>query len=335
MPAEVEDEIVRRRKERAVDNGAQAIAYAMARAGWVVPSVSTVHRVLVRRGLVTPHPQNRPRRAWRRFEHEQPNECWQIDATRCELTRGRVAWIMDILDDHSRVSPGALVGGGPTGELAWDTLAASAAGWGWPRSVLSDNGTCFTGRFYGHYVDFEIGLAALGITARHASPGHPQTCGKLERFHRTLKRWLRTRPQAGSYRTLQRQVDDFRDYYNDQRPHHELHGVVPSERWHARPAASPGEPYALPDLDQTLTISGATTDHAGIVNAAGKIIHIGREWATRQVTVARYANNVIILDPTGPTLIRRLTLDPARRYQPSGLPRGGAGAARIRSQRSL
>ena len=72
-----------------------------------------------------------------------------------------------------------------------------------------------------------------------------------------------------------------------------------------------------------------------MVNTAGKIVHIGREWADQQVTVARYANNLIILDPTGPTLIRRLTLDPTRRYHPSGLPRGGAGAARIRSQRTM
>lgn len=332
---EIEDEIVRRRKERPVDNGAQSIAFAMARDGWPVPAVSTVHRVLVRRGLVTPRPQNRPHRAWRRFEHELPNECWQIDATRWELTRGRSAWIMDTLDDHSRLSPSALVGGGPTGELAWDALAAGAAAWGWPASVLSDNGACFTGRFYGHYVDFEVGLAALGIAARHASAGHPQTCGKLERFHQTLKNWLRTKPLAGSYRTLQHQIDDFRSYYNDQRPHHHLHGLVPSERWRARSAATPGPPYDLPGLDPKLTITGITVDRAGMVNTAGKIIHVGVEWAHRHVTIARYGAHVLVLDPTGPTVIRRLTLDPTRRYQPSGLPRGSAGTARIRSQQTM
>ena len=81
MAPEVEDEIVRLRKELPLENGAQTIAYHLARSGWPVPSVSAIHRALVRRGLVRPQPEKRPRSSWRRFEWPRPNDAWQIDAT--------------------------------------------------------------------------------------------------------------------------------------------------------------------------------------------------------------------------------------------------------------
>ena len=100
---ELEDEIVRLREALPLDNGAQTIAYHLERSGWSVPSVATIHRVLVRRGHVVAQPEKRPRSAWRRFEWPAPNSCWQIDATMWILADGREVWIMDVLDDHSRV----------------------------------------------------------------------------------------------------------------------------------------------------------------------------------------------------------------------------------------
>ena len=81
VSVETEDAIVRLRKELRPECGAQTIAYQLQRSGQVVPSVATIHRVLVRRGLVTPQPQKRPKVAWQRFEWPRPNEAWQIDAT--------------------------------------------------------------------------------------------------------------------------------------------------------------------------------------------------------------------------------------------------------------
>jgi transposase-like protein len=102
VSAETEDAIVRLRKELRPECGAQTIAYQLACGGHVVPSVATIHRVLVRRGLVTPQPQKRPKVAWQRFEWPRPNEAWQIDATCWALSDGQTVWIMDVLDDHSR-----------------------------------------------------------------------------------------------------------------------------------------------------------------------------------------------------------------------------------------
>lgn len=102
VPLEIEDAIVRLRKELRIDCGAQAIAYHLARQGHPAPSVATIHRILVRRGMVTPQPSKRPKSAWRRFEWPRPNDAWQIDATCWALADGQTVWIMDVLDDHSR-----------------------------------------------------------------------------------------------------------------------------------------------------------------------------------------------------------------------------------------
>jgi transposase InsO family protein len=205
IPVEVEAEIVRLRKTLPLDNGAQTIAYHLARAGRLpVPSVATIHRTLVRRGMVVPQPAKRPKSSWRRFEWPHPNDAWQIDATRWVLRGGREVWVMDILDDHSRLLIAARVCGGPTGDAAWDAFCTGTQHHGTPAHVMSDNGTCFTGRFLtGAEAAFERDLRNLGVRHIRSTPGHPQTCGKLERFHQTLKRWLRTQPLARTHHQLQ------------------------------------------------------------------------------------------------------------------------------------
>jgi transposase InsO family protein len=190
-PAVLEDEIVRLRKELPLENGADVIGWHLRRQGWSdVPSDRTIHRVLVRRGMVVPQPQKRPNEKWQRFEYARPNQCWQIDATSWALTRGRPVTVMDIIDDHSRVLTAIRAGRGPTTELALDAVFAGGQRWGLPAMVLSDNGTCFAG-VDGNGCSFEPVLAAAGIKWIHSRPYHPQTCGKVERFHSTLKRRLR------------------------------------------------------------------------------------------------------------------------------------------------
>jgi transposase InsO family protein len=219
ISARLEDEIVRLRKELPLDRGAQTIAYHLHRTGWPVPSVATIHRALVRRGLVIAQPQKRPRSAWRRFEWPQANDAWQIDATHWVLRSGREVWVMDIIDDHSRLVVAARACTGPTMNAAWDTFCDATQHWGLPARVMSDNGTCFTGRFLrGVEIDFERNLRVLGIRHLLSSPAHPQTCGKIERFHQTLKRWLATQPRARSIPQLQAQLDWFLDFYNPATP---------------------------------------------------------------------------------------------------------------------
>lgn len=316
MAPEVEDEIVRLRKELPLENGAQTIAYHLARAGWPVPSVSAIHRALVRRGLVRPQPEKRPRSSWRRFEWPRPNDAWQIDATCWALSSGEEVWIMDLLDDHSRVALAARVHPAPSGEAAWSAFCWASQHWGLPARVMSDNGCCFTGRlFSGGETHFERDLRRLGIRHIPSRPGHPQTCGKLERFHQTLKRWLRRQPVAATAAELQDQLDTFFAFYNHQRPHRALRGMTPAERWAASPPAHPDEP--LPgDPRGSLHIVGVT----GSISWGRFQIAVGAQRAGQRVLVIARDDDLAVFAQSG--LVRRLQLNRSRRYQPSGLPPG-------------
>jgi transposase InsO family protein len=322
-PAWLEEEICRLRKELPIDNGADVIGWHLRRRGIDPPSDRTVHRVLVRNGMVSPQPQKRPKSSWRRFEFEEPNACWQIDATAWDLAGGATAWVMDILDDHSRLLGAARVGPGPTAALALEAVQSAATRWGLPAMVLSDNGSCFTG---GTFVEagaaFPTALSALGVRAVTSRPYHPQTCGKIERFHQTLKRWLGTQPLASTHRQLQAQLDRYAEHYNFARHHRALRsrGHVPAAAWAATERAGPaGEALPVPAAasigDRRVTTSGAIAIDNHLTTS------VGTEWAGRHLTVIRYGTKVAILN--GHELVARLTIDPTRSYQPSGRKRGG------------
>lgn len=319
VPLAVEMRICRLREDpQNLDTGAQAIYYLLQREGLTpLPSVRTIHRVLVRNGLVVPQPQKRPKAACRRFEYDAPNGCWQIDATEWRLRSGRKVWIMDLLDDHSRVMPAAIVVPGPTAAAAWRAFCRGAAEWGLPAKVLSDNGPCFTGRpgARSQRGVFEANLAALGIKASHSSPNHPQTCGKLERAHQTLKKWLDRQPPADTVPELQGQVDRFRRYYIYDRPHRAHHGATPAERFAATPPDRPkAAGLADPLTPPVLVIGERRVNASGVLNIGGVSIGVGSRWAGQSLTAIRYGQRVTILDAT--TLVRTLTIDPTRQHQP-------------------
>lgn len=316
---ETEDLIVRVRKELAqlgVDHGAQTIYYHLQRDGVSpLPGVATIHRVLVRRGMVDPQPEKRPKSASIRFEWPRPNDAWQIDATAWVLAGGEKVWVMDLIDDHSRLVPAAIACPGPTGEAAFEAFSAATRRYRLPAHVMSDNGICFTGRFHDGETDFERDLRALGICHIRSSPGHPQTCGKLERFHQTLKKWLASQPLADSLAQLQAQLDAFLDYYNHTRPHRALQGDTPINRWRATPPAQPGPP-----LPADPRASLHQVDRSGTATWRDYRIGIGQPHQGETVLIIARGETLSVFGAAG--LIRTLTLDPTRRYQPTGRPRG-------------
>jgi transposase InsO family protein len=205
-----------------------------------IPSVATIWRILSRRGFITPQPQKRPKSSFVRFEAAQPNERWQADITHWVLAEGRPVDIVNILDDHSRV----LVGSDARATTkAADVVASfhqAAARHGFPASVLTDNGAVFTANSRGAgRCAIELELAVRGIVYRHSSPYHPQTCGKVERFHQTLKRWLAKQRAVPTIGDLQDQLDWFRAYYNTVRPHRAVGRRTPMAAFDARPKATP------------------------------------------------------------------------------------------------
>ncbi len=317
VSGEVEEAIVRLRKDLPVDNGAQAIAYHLARDAdvGVVPSVATIHRVLVRRGMVVPQPEKRPRSSWTRFEWPRPNDAWQIDATCWALSSGQEVWIMDVLDDHSRVLVAARTVNGPTYAGAWEAFSHGVAEWGLPANVMSDNGRCFTSGAFGEG-SFDRQLRQLGICHILSSPYHPQTCGKLERSHQSTKRWLAAAGPADTVAELQTQLDRWRDHYNHHRPHSAANGATPAQRWAAQPPASPDSPVdTLPNAK--LRKVGTT---GTITWQERHSIGLGMQFAGQTVLVVALGDHITIHGETG--VIRTLTLDRTRRYQPSGRPVG-------------
>lgn len=230
LDAAVEDEIVRWRKAKP-RWGAKKIRAMLARDGWTpLPATSTVHQVLVRRGLI----EHRPRRGeppggWRRFVRAHSNDLWHIDATQHRLANGHAWWVIDLVDDHSRFLLATHACTAPTGEAGWAALRAAVAAYGLPRQLLSDNGLNFTGRLHGVSVAFERQVRAAGIELIHARPYHPETIGKLERQHATQNAWFEDHGPPVSLAAAQRLLDAYRTDYNTARPHEAIGQHFPAE----------------------------------------------------------------------------------------------------------
>jgi transposase InsO family protein len=318
VPDHVEDAIVEARKWLlgcGLDAGAANVSWRLRdSAVSPVPSEATIWRVLTRRGFVSPEPRKRPRRSWKRFEAAWPNECWQIDATHWALRWGRPVEIVDIIDDHSRLLVASVAVEVATSELAWEAFSLGVVRWGLPARCLSDNGLVFSGRLRHVEVYFESKLHAAGVRPVTSRPFHPQTCGKVERFHQTLKKWLRAqRPRPGSLGELQAQIDAFAKVYNHHRPHRGIGRATPYARWSANLPAGPAGPVPTPPARRL----HVTVDRIGIAHAGKRwLIGVGAEYRGQpaEIIIKDLTADVIIAG----RLVRHLQLDPDRAYQPSG-----------------
>jgi transposase InsO family protein len=302
----VEDLVVGLRKElvdAGLDAGAETIHYWLRErhgSQITVPSSSTIWRVLRRRGFVVADPTKAPKRRPRSFVAERANECWQIDFTHWELADGTPVEIIDIIDDCSRVVPRSLVTSRCTLATVWAAMTDAAQRYGWPERVLSDNGAVFGSTFAEN-------LAAAGIAIGHSRPYHPQTCGKVERFHQTLKQRLAVYP-ANTIEELQAIVDTFIDYYNHQRPHRGIGRRNPHDVWKHTPRSGPAnQPLGMP----TAIYTGRVYD--GIVWAGRYRISVGNAHNTKQATIAITGLHAHIV--ADGRLIRELTINPARADQ--------------------
>lgn len=221
------------------DAGPITIAWHLRQEGLTAPSTSTIRRILHTAGLITPEPRKRPKSSYVRFEAAQPNETWQSDFTHWRLADGSDVEILNWLDDHSRLLLSCTVHRPVTGRNVVDTFLTTIETYGPPASTLTDNGRVYTARHGGGRNEFEYVLAALNIRQKNGAPNHPQTQGKVERFHQTLKRWLAARPRAASMLELQTQLDAFREHYNTARPHRARDGQTPATAYATSPKTAP------------------------------------------------------------------------------------------------
>lgn len=313
-PDEIEDVVVALRKELGelgLDDGARTIAWHLGRLGHRVPAESTIQRSLTRRGFVRPQPAERPRRSYVRFEANLPNECWQADATHVALDDGTEVEVLNLIDDHSRLCVASVAATTVKVTDVLETFEKAAATWGFPASMPTHNAAVFNaGPRAGRHV-FETRLAGLGIVYKHARPYRPQTCGKVERFHQTMKKFLAKYPPSQSVAQLQEHLDRFVGFYNDARPHR-ARRVTPHEAFLARDRARPGSVVA----PMHFRVRTDRVDSSGRVTLRheSKLRHImvGRVHAGRRIRL--YVAGVDVRTFEG-ELLRHLELDPARQYQ--------------------
>lgn len=304
-PVAVEDEIVAIRKsllDTGKDAGPASISF------WLgdlegLPSEATIWRILTARGFITPEPAKAPKRSGRRFVAARANDLWPLDDTAWELADGTEVKILNVLDDHSRLLAASAAMATCTGAATLTVMAAAATVLGWPARFLSDNAKAFRNVL-------AEAVAPLGVASTHSRPYHPQTNGKVERFHQTLKKWLAAQPRAADLAELQAQLDCFRHFYNHQRPHRGIGRRHPAQVWADAPKSGPADrPLGAP----TTTHTGAV--HNGMVTAGGRYrISIGAAHNHQQaLTVITGTACHVFIDGT---LIRALTLDPTNYQQP-------------------
>lgn len=247
--------------------GARKLAAWLANHGQEPPSPSTVHAILTRHGQQRPATEP-VQRHWQRFEAAAPNEWWQMDwKSPLTLRQGQVIPLA-ILDDHSRYALHLSAGLNQRRSTVEAQLTATFQRYGLPRYILTDNGPPWGTSGQGGLTALEVWLLRLGIQLRHGRPYHPQTQGKVERFHRTLSAELLQGTQFADQVSCQTAFDHWRWEYNHERPHRALDLGVPAGRY------QPSErrfPHRLP------AISYGPDDLVRAVNENGRIAFGGRK----------------------------------------------------------
>jgi len=318
VPTRLEDEVVMLRKqlaEEGLDAGAVTIHWHLSRRHEQVPSVSSIWRILRRRGFVVPQPKKRPRSSYLSFEAELPNEMWQSDMTHWTLADDTGVEIVNFLDDHSRLCIASAALSVARATDVAEIFITATQHHGTPASVLTDNGCIYTARYRGGKVIMETLLESLGVTYKHSRPYHPQTCGKVERFHQTLKKFLAKQDPAVDVAELQTQIDRFVVTYNDQRPHRSLGRRTPRGVFTAKIKAHPARD--VPDTH--FRVRHDRVDKTGCVTLRyqSRLRHlsIGRAHKGQRVVLLVADTDVRVVTQDG-ELLRHLTIDPTRDYQP-------------------
>jgi transposase InsO family protein len=318
-PPAVEDRIVELRKELleiGTDAGADTIHTHLAREGLNAPSLSTIQRILTRRGFVTPAPKKRPKSSYVRFEADLPNECWQSDMTHWHLEDATPVEILTFLDDHSRLVLSIRAFPTTSMENVRRLFAQTCGVFGTPASVLTDNGAIYNAGARGGRTGFESDLITAGVLYKHSRPYHPQTCGKVERWHRTLKKFLAKRP-AKTLGELQVILEEVILYYNVVRPHRGINRRTPAVAYNARAKAKPNTLINDPHW----RIRKDTVDVRGHVSLRylGKLRHLNVGWSYRGQMVHLYVlDDVVTFATEDGEFIGETRLDPNRDYQPKG-----------------
>ena len=280
----LEEAVLRVREEHPVWGG-RKIRARLHHLGWSeVPAASTISGILRRHGLIDPQ-ESAKHRAWRRFEAPAPNDLWQMDFKgHFALDQGR-CHPLTVLDDHSRYALGLEACADERGTTVQERLTGIFRRYGLPRKMLLDNGSPWGSDAAHPYTPLTVWLLRLGVQVGHSGPNHPQTLGKDERFHRTLKAELLLYCRGLELGMCQRHFDHWRQTYNLERPHEALGLLPPLSRYRESPRSFP----------ETLPVwEYGPGDQVRRVQALGWISFRGREFRLSKA----FRGQAVALRPT-------------------------------------
>lgn len=272
-PTRLERAVLKVRKDHSTWGGRKIRARLIAIGYDDVPSASTITAILHRNGKISTEESDK-HRSWKSFEYEEPNELWQIDFKgHFPLRKGR-CHPLTILDDHSRFSVGLRACTDEKRTTVHGELENLFNTYGLPGRILFDNGSPW-GSSQGReiYTRLAVWLIRLGIRVIHSRAHHPQTLGKEERFHRTLKAELLSGREFYDIEQSQASFDSWRECYNFERPHEALDMATPAESY--RPS-SKEMPVSLPEIEY------GPDEYVRKVQANGEIYFRGREFKVGQ-----------------------------------------------------
>lgn len=258
-PLAVEAEVLRIRDESNNAWGGRKIAHVLSRRVDSVPAVSTITAILRRNGKLEERRAEHPG-PYQRFERDEPNELWQMDFKGdFAIGRGR-CHPLTMLDDHSRYALGIEACGNQQDMTVRQRLVAIFRRYGLPLAMLMDNGSPWGDGGGSRYTMFTVWLMRLGIWVSHGRPYHPQTQGKEERFHRSLKAEVLAGKSFADLAQCQHAFDRWRPTYNSERPHEALGFAVPADRYRmsqrSYPEELPAIEYAGSDIVRKVDVSG-------------------------------------------------------------------------------
>lgn len=327
-PEVIEQAAIRIRKELAEqgwDHGPLSVRQSMLDTGMPAPSRATLARIFTRYGVVTPQPQKRPRSSWRRFTFRFVHQCWQLDATEWRLEGGEKVVVFQLLDDHSRVIVGSWVDTSETSAGAVAVMTAAVANHQAPQLLLTDNGRSMNPHRLGVVSALVTYAESLGVKAITSRAYHPQTMGKNERVHSTLKKWLRARPKPASIEQLTAWVQVFDQHYNQYRPHQGLDMCTPAQvmatdAWALPPL--PPEPTSTAKAARVTPVRTVRVLANGSVRVRGYFIGLGTEHGGKDVLTIVEGQHIAVFDADGSHL-RSVQTTSEQTYYGTGRKKGG------------
>lgn len=289
-PPEIEALVVRIREDHPAW-GAPKICVILERDFGIRRAQSTVHAILRRNGKIDPSATDRAG-SWQRFERSAPNELWQMDFKGHFDTGGGRCFPLTILDDYSRYSLVLQACANEQLVTVQPALIAAFRRYGLPSAMLMDNGNPWGNASAGHpYTKLTVWLIRLGITALHSRPLHPQTLGKDERFHRTLKAEVLGTRWFDSHGRAQSAFDQWREIYNYQRPHEALSMSVPASRYTMSVRTFPD---TLPPLEYNPTDIVRSIGSGGLIRLGGHQIFFCEAFSGQTIALRPTADDGLL-----------------------------------------